>query len=60
MSGEPSALVWHRHRRDYRALQNQTFTYGLGLTAYLTKIVIDRPSRARTLLARLAPGLAMG
>jgi GT2 family glycosyltransferase len=57
---EPSALVWHRHRRDYRALQNQAFTYGLGLTAYLTKIVIDRPSRARILLARLAPGLAHG
>lgn len=57
---EPSALVWHRHRRGYRALQNQAFTYGVGLTAYLTKIVIDRPSRARTLLARLAPGLAHG
>lgn len=57
---EPSALVWHRHRRDYRALQNQAFTYGLGLTAYLTKIVIDRPSRSGGLLARLGPGLAHG
>jgi O-antigen biosynthesis protein len=57
---EPSALVWHRHRRDYRALRNTAFTYGLGLTAYLTKIVFDRPSRARGLLRRLAPGLAHG
>jgi O-antigen biosynthesis protein len=57
---EPSALVWHRHRRDYRALQNQAFTYGLGLTAYLTRILLDRPARSRALLARLGPGLAHG
>jgi GT2 family glycosyltransferase len=34
---EPSALVWHRHRRELDALADQLYGYGTGLTAYLTK-----------------------
>ena len=34
---EPSAVVWHRHRRELDALAEQLFGYGTGLTAYLTK-----------------------
>jgi O-antigen biosynthesis protein len=54
----PSALVYHRHRRDYESLRRQAYNYGVGLTAYLAKTVMDRPTRIFE-LARLAPhGLA--
>ena len=34
---EPTALVWHWHRREMEALSDQLFGYGSGLTAYLSK-----------------------
>ncbi|MCU1599608.1 MAG: hypothetical protein JWO22_317 [Frankiales bacterium] len=34
---EPSAVVWHRHRRDLESLSDQLYGYGSGLTAYLLK-----------------------
>jgi glycosyltransferase involved in cell wall biosynthesis len=34
---EPSAVVWHRHRRDLESLSEQLYGYGTGLTAYLAK-----------------------
>lgn len=34
---EPSAVVWHRHRRDLESLRDQLYGYGTGLTAYLVK-----------------------
>ena len=34
---EPSAVVWHRHRRDLESLSDQLYGYGTGLTAYLVK-----------------------
>jgi glycosyltransferase involved in cell wall biosynthesis len=40
---EPSALLYHQHRQDYRGLQKQMYDYGLGFTAYLTKIIVDEP-----------------
>jgi hypothetical protein len=45
---EPAAVVQHRHPRDYDGLRGQVYGYGVGLTSYLTKCVVDRPS----LLAR--------
>ncbi len=42
---EPSAIVYHQHRKDYEDLRKQVFNYGIGLTAYLTKTIIDQPSR---------------
>jgi hypothetical protein len=51
---EPAAIVHHRHRPDYASLRAQSFGYGVGLTAYLTKAVIDEPRRALD-LARRAP-----
>lgn len=38
----PSALIWHRHRADTRALGEQLFCYGYGLGAYLAKHVMNR------------------
>jgi glycosyltransferase involved in cell wall biosynthesis len=42
---QPAAIVRHFHRRDVDGLRRQMFDYGAGLGAYLTKIVVDRPSR---------------
>ncbi|MDQ6805308.1 MAG: glycosyltransferase [Actinomycetota bacterium] len=41
----PSAVVHHRHHDDYEALRRQAFNYGVGLTAFLTKTVVDDPAR---------------
>jgi len=40
---EPTSLAYHEHRRDYRSFQKQMYYYGTGLTAYLTKIMLDNP-----------------
>ena len=48
---DPTAVVRHRHRRDYESLQRQAYGYGVGLTAYLVKTLIDEPRRALRLAA---------
>ncbi|MDQ6746680.1 MAG: glycosyltransferase, partial [Candidatus Dormibacteraeota bacterium] len=52
---EPSAVAWHHHRSDPRALRQQLFHYGAGLTAFLTKYVIDSRTTAEILI-RLPQG----
>lgn len=54
---EPAAVVYHRHRRDYQNLRRQTYGYGVGLTAYLMKAIIDKPVRIFSLAARIPSGL---
>ncbi len=49
----PAAFVMHAHHADYAALKHQAYGYGVGLTAFLTKTVIDRPGRLLE-LARLS------
>ncbi len=39
---EPSAVVWHRHRRDLASLSDQLYGYGTGFTAYLLKHALTR------------------
>jgi hypothetical protein len=52
---EPTAWVWHRHRRDDRALRGQIYSYSKGHVAYhLTTLVRDGDRRA---LIRLLYGL---
>lgn len=55
---EPAAVLYHPHHRDYAALQKQIYAYGIGLTAYLTKILFDRPLLLFDLSPRLLAGLA--
>jgi GT2 family glycosyltransferase len=50
---EPAAVVWHHHRATEESLLKQMYGYGTGLTAYLTKLVLDRSTR--TQLLRRAP-----
>lgn len=40
---EPASLLYHQDRPSYMDLQKQMYAYGVGFTAYLTKIIIDSP-----------------
>ncbi|UOG78313.1 glycosyltransferase [Streptomyces sp. CB09030] len=54
----PRALVWHHHRETWRDLETQAYGYGAGLTAYLTAILVNRPTLLPAFLARVPGGLA--
>lgn len=54
---EPAAIVRHTHYRDYPSLQRQIFGYGVGLTAFATKALLDQPRLAIDLAAKLPRGL---
>lgn len=53
---QPAAIVFHEHRRDYAALRHQMLGYGLGLTGYLTKCMLDEPRWLPSFLARIPFG----
>lgn len=53
---EPSALVWHVHRREVSALRSQLEGYGSGLSAFLFKHLLARQT-ASDILRRGLPGL---
>jgi glycosyltransferase involved in cell wall biosynthesis len=55
---EPSALVFHQHRRDFDALRRQIRNYGIGLTAYLTKNVVEFPQLLLDLCTKVPVDLA--
>ncbi|MFD3535501.1 glycosyltransferase [Streptomyces sp. NPDC058664] len=52
------ALVWHHHRDTWQDLRNQAYSYGAGLTAYLTATLVRSPRLLPALLTRLPRGLA--
>jgi GT2 family glycosyltransferase len=54
---EPAAIVRHTHYREYSALQRQIYGYGVGLTAFLTKSLLDQPHLLVDLAAKLPRGL---
>ncbi|HEU5483847.1 MAG TPA: glycosyltransferase, partial [Microlunatus sp.] len=51
---EPGAIVLHQHHRDYAALRRQTYGYGAGLGAHLTRCLVAEP-RMAVRLVRHAP-----
>lgn len=53
---EPAALVWHHHRADAASLSRQMYGYGTGLSAFLTKLVVQRSTRS-AVLGRIPTGL---
>jgi GT2 family glycosyltransferase len=53
---EPSAMVWHHHRADDDSLRRQMFSYGTGLTAYLTKL-LSQPDTRGDVLRRVPLGM---
>ena len=54
---QPTALMWHYHRRSVRALRRQMFRYGVGLSATVTKWMFDSPRTAAAILRRIPLGL---
>lgn len=54
---EPSAIVSHRHHRELAALQRQAYGYGAGLSAHLTRCVIEDPKVLWSMLRRVLPAL---
>ena len=42
---EPGALLYHFHAREYENLRSQMYCYGVGLVAYILKIMVDEPWR---------------
>ena len=50
---EPAAAIYHLHRREYKALQRQIYYYGVGMTAYLTKSLLDAPHLLFDFIGRL-------
>jgi hypothetical protein len=55
---EPGAIVHHRHRREYSALQRQAYGYGVGLTAYLASALAEHPRWLLDFALRLPSSLA--
>jgi len=53
----PASLLYHLHRRDYTSLRRQIYSYGVGLTAYLTKILLDNPRILFDLVTKVPYGL---
>ncbi|HTK11595.1 MAG TPA: glycosyltransferase [Ktedonobacteraceae bacterium] len=54
---EPAALAYHVHRRSYSELRRQIQNYGVALTAYLTKNILDAPPLFFELLVKIPYGL---
>ncbi len=54
---EPKALIRHAHRCDLPGLTRQVYGYGVSLTAYLTKCIIDNPRLVLSLGRRIPYGL---
>ena len=54
---QPTALVWHHHRKEPGALAQQAFGYGVGLGAYLAAAVAREPRTVFSLLRKLPAGV---
>ncbi|MBS1676792.1 MAG: glycosyltransferase family 2 protein [Actinobacteria bacterium] len=55
---DPAAIVWHAHPRDYEELEDRVFGYGAGLTATLTRALLDHPALVGDLLRKLPRGVS--
>jgi GT2 family glycosyltransferase len=50
---EPRAVCWHDHRADAPAVERQIYSYGVGLTAILTKWLLRDPRLSWAILTQL-------
>ena len=55
---QPTAMVWHRHRRDLESLSNQAYGYGVGLGAYAASAIIAHPATLGQALYRVPTALS--
>ena len=56
---EPSALMWHHHRREIESLGRQLHGYSVGLTAFYAALLRHRPSLLPSLLGNSPPQFAI-
>ena len=56
---DPGAIVQHAHQREYHQLERRVYGYGLGLTAVLSKSILQNPKLIPELLRKLPRGLAL-
>ncbi len=54
---EPGAIIYHAHHRDYAMLRKQIYGYGVGMTAYLLKCLLENPRLLPSLIGSVPPGL---
>jgi len=54
---QPTAVAWHRHRRDFASLSNQAYNYGVALGAYLASALVSHPAMIGPALRRAPAGL---
>jgi GT2 family glycosyltransferase len=54
---EPHAVCWHDHRADAAAFDRQVFSYGVGLTATLTKWMVRDPRLASAIVTEATSSL---
>ncbi len=54
---EPAAIVRHAHPREYTQFERRVWGYGVGLTACLTKALIEHPGLLPRLALKLPGGL---
>ena len=47
---EPSAVVRHRHRRDYASLQTQITNWGIGVCAFLVRSALAYPGKRLSII----------
>ncbi len=55
---QPTALVWHHHRRDFDSLAAQAYGYGVGLGAYLV-VPVSAPCLIGRALRQAPAGLGI-
>jgi O-antigen biosynthesis protein len=55
---DPGAIVQHAHQREYHQLERRVYGYGLGLTAVLTKSLLQNPRLVPELARKLPRGIA--
>jgi hypothetical protein len=57
---EPAAIVLHQHPRQYSALKRQTYGYGAGLGAHLTRCLLRSPKMALVFMRHARPVVRRG
>lgn len=54
---EPAAIGYHPHHRSYSSLQQQVYSYGVGIAAFLLRNVMHTPGHIFSFLAKIPYGL---
>lgn len=57
---EPAAIILHRHHRDPEVVRRLTYSYGIALSAHLTRSVLERPGSIVRLLPQVGAGVRHG